>query len=412
MTNSLADHARSLDENDRLAHFRERFHVRDGLIYLDGNSLGCLPRETPAMLDNTVEKEWKDGLIHSWLDAQWATAPARIGDKIAQLIGAKAGEVIATDSTSINLFKALTAALSLRPDRGTILTESGNFPTDSYMMQGIARFSGNRIRALAVDPDALLDTINENTAAVLLTHVHYKTAAARDMAETTRAIQAKGALAIWDLSHSTGAVPLDLTAANVDFAVGCGYKYLNGGPGAPAYLYAPKRNHHADAVLSGWFGHARPFDFTEDYQPAEGIERFLCGTPPILGLAALEAGIDLMLEADMAAVSAKSASMAQMLVAAMEPLCKDYGFSLVTPTDPARRGSHIAYAHPQAHEIVQALRAEDVVADFRAPNVIRFGLTPLYLRHTDIVEAVKRLEQVCQTRAWDRPEYTARAAIT
>jgi kynureninase len=408
----LAAKAQAMDDTDPLAHFRDRFHLRDGLVYLDGNSLGCLPKSAPDAVGKTVEREWGEGLITSWLDASWSTAPQRIGDKIAKLVGAKPGEVIATDSTSINLFKALTAALSLQPDRTKILTETTNFPTDSYMMQGIEAFSGGRIKYVAVAPDDVLDAVDDDTAAVLLTHVHYRTASARDIAVTTKAIQASGAMAIWDLSHSTGAVEIDLTNANVDFAVGCGYKYLNGGPGAPAFFYAPKRNHGAQSVLSGWFGHARPFDFEESYQPANGIERFLCGTPPILGLAGLDAGVDLILEADMRQIRAKSVAMAELMTAAMVPLCSEYGFAGVSPDDPAQRGSHLAYVHEHAYQIVQALREVDVIADFRTPDVIRFGLTPMYSSYSDMVEAVSRLEQVCSTRSWDKPEYHTRAAVT
>ena len=250
--------ARDLDACDSLAKFRDRFQIREGLIYLDGNSLGCMPKATPDRMADTLAREWGEGLISSWLDADWATAPQRVGDKIARLIGANPGEVIAADSTSVNLFKALTAALSLRPDRSTILTETTNFPTDSYMMQGIEQFSGGRIKARALAPHDVLDAVDENTAAVLLTHVHYKTANARDLAETTRRIQSAGALVIWDLSHSTGALDIDLDGANADFAVGCGYKFLNGGPGAPAFIYVAKRNQSASPVLSGWFGHAKP----------------------------------------------------------------------------------------------------------------------------------------------------------
>lgn len=412
MANDLAAKAQAFDDADPLAKFRERFHLPDNTIYLDGNSLGCLPKDTHAALTNTVDREWGEGLIASWLDAEWSTAPQRIGDKIAQLIGAAPGEVIATDSTSINLFKALTAALSLRPDRTHILTETTNFPTDTYMMQGIEAFSGGRIKAIAIAPDDVLDRIDENTAAVLLTHVHYKTALPRDIAETTKRIQKSGALAIWDLSHSTGAVELDLTSANVDFAVGCGYKYLNGGPGAPAFFYAPKRNHNAQSILSGWFGHAKPFDFEEDYRPANGIERFLCGTPPVLGLAALEVGVDLMLEADMAQIRQKSLAMADLMIQAMAPLCDQYGFSLITDSNSYARGSHVGYAHANAYEMTQAMRSLGVVADFRTPDIIRFGLTPLYLSYANIIDAIARLEQVCADQSWDKPEYRTRAAVT
>ncbi len=409
---NLIDRARVLDERDPLGALRSRFHIREDLIYLDGNSLGCMPKATPARMTQTLEAEWAEGLITSWLDAEWATAPQRIGDKIARLIGAKPGEVIAADSTSVNIFKALTAALSLRPDRSVILTETTNFPTDSYMMQGIEQFSGGRIKARAVAPDAVLDAVDDNTAAVLLTHVHYKSCSARDMAETTRRIQQSGALVIWDLSHSTGALEIDLTAANADFAVGCGYKFLNGGPGAPAFFYVAGRNQNASPVLSGWFGHAQPFAFEEAYTPANGADRFLCGTPYVLGLAALEVGVDVMLEADMRQVRAKSIALGELLIQAMEPLCRQYGFTLASPENPAERGSHIGYAHENAYAMVQALREVEVIADFRTPEMIRFGLTPLTLRHSDIVEAVSRLGEVCRSRSWDRPAYRTVAAVT
>ncbi len=409
---NLSARARALDERDPLAALRSRFRIREALIYLDGNSLGCMPLATPGRMTETLEAEWGEGLITSWLDADWATAPQRIGDKIAKLIGAHPGEVIAADSTSVNIFKALTAALSLRSDRSVILTETTNFPTDSYMMQGIEQFSGGRIKARAVAPEALLDAVDENTAAVLLTHVHYKSASARDIAETTRRIQQAGAMVIWDLSHSTGALEIDLTGANADFAIGCGYKFLNGGPGAPAFIYAARRNQMAQPVLSGWFGHSKPFAFEEVYEPAAGVDRFLCGTPYVLGLAALEVGVDLMLEADMAQVRAKSIMLGELLIAAMKPLCAKYGFVLASPADPQMRGSHIGYAHDQAYAMVQALREVDVIADFRTPEMIRFGLTPLTLRYMDIITAVDRLEEVCRTRSWDRPAYRTVAAVT
>ncbi len=409
----LLGKARDLDAQDPLARFRDRFQMREGLIYLDGNSLGCMPKATPDRMADTLSREWGEGLITSWLDADWANAPQRVGDKIAQLIGALPGEVIAADSTSVNIFKALTGALSLRPERSTILTETTNFPTDSYMMQGIEQFSGGRIQARAVAPNDVLDAVDETTAAVLLTHVHYKSAKARDLAETTRRIQASGALVIWDLSHSTGAVDIDLGAANADFAVGCGYKFLNGGPGAPAFIYVARRNQSASPVLSGWFGHANPFAFEEGYRPAEGVDRFLCGTPYVLGLAALEVGVDMMLEAEMRAVRAKSIALGQLLIEAMEPLCAEHGFVLASPADPNHRGSHVGYAHENAYAMVQALRdEEDVIADFRTPDIIRFGLTPLTLRHADIVEAVRRLQSVCASKSWDKPAYRTLSAVT
>lgn len=409
---TIAPDVAALDAADPLAPFRDRFHLREGLIYLDGNSLGALPRATAARLAEVIGGEWGEGLITSWLGAQWSTAPRRIGDKIGRLIGAKAGEIVATDSTSVNIFKAITAALSLRCDRSVILSETTNFPTDVYMMQGVEAFSGGRVKAVTIAPDDIVAALTDDVAVLLLTQVHYKSGRVRDMAEITRAAHEAGALVVWDLSHSAGAIPVDLNGANADFAVGCGYKYLNGGPGAPAYLFAASRHHRAAPVLSGWFGHARPFAFEEDYDPAAGIERFQCGTPPVLGLSALEVGIDLILEADMAEIRRKSLALGDLFIERMTPLCDAYGFALASVRDHAERGSQVAYAHPQGYQIVQALKEYDVIADFRAPDILRFGLTPLYLRYADIIETVRRIERVCVTRAWDKPQYHQRAAVT
>ena len=401
-----------LDAADPLAHFRERFALPDGTIYLDGNSLGALPRATATRLAEAVSVEWGRGLITSWNAHRWVEAPQRIGDKIARLIGAGPGEVVACESTSINVFKLLTAALSLNPGRSVILSERGNFPTDVYMMQGIESLTGGKVQARLVAREELESALGDEVAVLLLTHVHYKTGAIHDMARLTALAHDKGALVVWDLSHSAGALPVDLAAANADFAVGCGYKFLNGGPGAPAWLYVAERQQRVTPALSGWFGHARPFDFVDEYQPAPGIARFLCGTPPVLGLVALEAGVDLLLEADMAAVRAKSLGLAAMFADRMAPLCAEHGFTPVGPADPAQRGSQIAYAHPQGYAIMQALIAGGVIGDFRAPDVLRFGLTPLYLRHAEIERAVATLAEVMATRAWDRPEHKLRAAVT
>jgi kynureninase len=401
-----------LDAHDRLRHFRDEFQLRDGLIYVDGNSLGALPRATAARVAEAVSAEWGEGLITSWLGAEWSTAPRRIGDKIASILGALPGEIIASDSTSVNIFKALTAAVSLRPNRSIILSESTNFPTDVYMMQGIEAFSAGRLRAETVEPDALLDRLNDDVAVLLLTQVHYKSGLVRDMAAVTRRAHEKGVLVVWDLSHSAGAIEVDLNGANADFAVGCGYKFLNGGPGAPAFIFVAKRHQSAKPVLSGWFGHASPFTFEEDYWPADGIARFMCGTPQVLGLTALECGVDLMLRANIRELRRKSVRLGQLFIERMEQRCAGFGFQLISPADPELRGSQISYAHTSGYEIVQALKERDVIGDFRAPNVLRFGLTPLYLRYADIVELVERLRDICATRAWDKPDYRERAAIT
>lgn len=403
----------ALDAADPLRAFRERFQLPEDVIYLDGNSLGCLPKATQGRLADVVQREWGEGLIGSWNSAGWVDAPQRMGDKIARLIGARTGEVVACDSTSVNVFKALCAALSVNPGRSTLLSERGNFPTDVYMMQGLEALTGRRIVARLVDAEEIADAIDDDTAAVLLTEVHYRTGRIRDMAATTAAAHARGALAIWDLSHSAGAIPVDLNSAGADFAVGCGYKFLNGGPGAPAFLFAAERHQaRAQPALAGWFGHARPFDFEDAYQPAEGIRRFLVGTPPILGLAALGVGVDLMLEADMAQLRAKSVALGQLFAERMEPLCDRHGFALASPADPAHRGSQISYAHPKAYAIVQALIARGVVGDFRAPDVLRFGLTPLYTSFADIASAVDILAGVMDAREWDRPAFKVRSAVT
>jgi kynureninase len=402
----------ALDAQDPMRGFRDEFQLREGLIYLDGNSLGALPKTAVARVNRAVTEEWGEGLITSWLGAEWVSAPRRIGDTIAGLLGAQAGEIVAADSTSVNLFKALCAALSLRPDRSVILSERTNFPTDVYMMQGVEAFSGGRVRSVTVDPEAVVDSLDESVAVLLLTQVHYKSGRIRDMAEITRLAHDRGILVVWDLSHSAGAIPVDLNGAKADFAVGCGYKFLNGGPGAPAFIFAAKRHQSATPVLSGWFGHARPFAFEEDYEPAGGIERFLCGTPAVLGLTALECGIDLMARADMSELRRKSQRLGELFIQLMDERCGAYGFELLSPRDPELRGSQIAYTHPQGYEIMQALKERELIGDFRAPDVLRFGLTPLYLRYRDIFDAVERIHEVCATGAWDQPQYRERAAVT
>ena len=401
-----------LDARDPLRDFRARFRLPEGVIYLDGNSLGALPAATPARLATAVTGEWGDGLITSWNAADWIGAPRRVGDKIARLIGARDGEVIVADSTSANLFKLLVAALRHAPGRTTILTEAGNFPTDLYIARGVADLvPGAVVRTCAVD--ALAGAIDDTTAVVLLTHVHYKTGRRLDMAAITAAAHARGALMLWDLSHSVGAVPLDVAACGVDLAVGCGYKYLNGGPGAPAFLFVAERLQAAlRSPMTGWMGHAAPFDFVDEYRPGAGIERFLCGTPPILGIAALEVGVDLMLEADPAALAAKADALAALFIDQVETACAGHGFTLASPRAFAARGSHVSLAHPEAHAICKALIARGVIGDFRAPDIVRFGFTPLYTSFADVWSAVAILAEVMATRGWDREEYRVRAAVT
>ena len=402
----------AMDLADPLRPCRERFTLPEGVTYLDGNSLGALPRATPGRVAAAIAGEWGRDLIASWNKHGWIDAPAKLGARIAPLIGAAADEVIVADSTSANLFKLITAACLAVPGRSSILTEPGNFPTDLYIAQGVAQMlPGRRVRTVPVGEIAA--AIDADTAIVVLTHVHYKTGAKLDMAALTAAAHAAGALILWDLSHSAGAVEIDLDGCDADLAVGCGYKYLNGGPGAPAFLYVARRwQAHLRSPLTGWMGHGAPFDFGDDYAPADGMKRFLCGTPPILGMAALDAGLDTFDGITMAALTAKSRALSELLIAGIEQRCAGAGFTIVTPRDPAARGSHVSVAHDHAWEICQALIARGVVGDFRAPDVLRLGLTPLYTSHQDVWQAVETLAEVMATEAWRDPAYAVRAAVT
>lgn len=400
-----------LDAADPLARFREAFDLPPGVIYLDGNSLGPLPRATPSRLDEVVRREWGQDLIRSWNTAGWIEAPQRVGGKIARLIGAEPHEVAVADSTSVNLFKAAAAALSLNSGRRTLLTESGNFPTDGYVLEGVAGMAGARVKALPTEE--VLASLDGDVAALVLTHVHYKSARRWDMAAVTRAAHEAGALMIWDLSHSTGAVAVDLNGCGADLAVGCGYKYLNGGPGAPAFLFVADRwLGKARSPLSGWMGHAAPFAFEDGYRPADCIRAMLCGTPPILGIAALEAGVDLQLQADPAAVEAKGLSLAGLFTDLVEARCAGFGLRLASPRAPEPRGLHVSFAHPEGYAIIQALIARGVIGDFRDPDILRFGFSPLFLSHAEVWDAVEILREVLETRAYEAPQFRARAAVT
>jgi kynureninase len=401
------DEARARDAADPLRGFRERFALPEGVIYLDGNSLGPLPRATTAAMDDMVSRQWGERLIRGWNEG-WIEAPVRIGGKIARLIGAAADEVIVADSTSANLFKAIVAALRRDPRRRTIVTELGNFPTDLHIAEGaVGCVEGARLRAVArSDLDVALD---DDTALLLLTHVHYKTAERFDMADWTARAHRAGAMMLWDLSHSAGAVAVDLSGAGADLAVGCGYKYLNGGPGAPAWLYVARRWQAAlSNPLSGWMGHAAPFAMEDGYRPADGMRRWLAGTPPVLAMAALETGVDTLLEADGAALAVKSAALFDSMAAIGDAL----GLDCVTPRDPELRGSHIAFRHPQAYPLCQALIAEGVIGDFRDPDILRLGLTPLYLRFEDVVRAGETLRTILAEGRQCESRFAARQAVT
>lgn len=400
--------ALDLDRIDPLRAMRDRFALPDGIAYFDGHSLGPLPRVTAEIQDEVVRRQWGEQLIGGWNDAGWIDAPQRVGAKIARLIGAKPNEVIVADSTSVNLFKLLIAASRLS-ERPTILMEAGDFHTDRYIADGVARLTGLRMKA--VPRLELEGQIGPDTNVLYLTHVHYGTADRHDIAALTARARDAGALAIWDLCHSAGAVPLQLNKDGVELAVGCGYKYLNGGPGAPAFLYiAEHLQDRLSSPLQGWMGHAAPFDFTAAYAPAPGIARFLAGTPPILSLAALEGGIDTFDGVAMEKVWAKSIALFEAFSSLMADRCPD--LVCVSPSDQNRRGSHISFRHSHAFEICQALIAAGVMGDFRAPDVIRFGLTPLYLRFEDVWTAVDRCADIVDSGSWNRPEFSMRRKVT
>jgi len=407
MSFTLAE-ARAADAADPLRSLRDRFHLPEGLIYLDGNSLGPLPRAAVARARQVVAEEWGEELIRSWNSRDWIGLPQRVGAKIAPLIGARPHEVIVADSTSVNLFKLLVAAARLS-ERKTLLSESGNFHTDLHIASGVAELTDLR---LDIAPRAEIEQrIGPDTNLLLLTHVHYKTAERFDMARITARAKEAGATAVWDLSHSVGALPLHLNEAGAELAVGCGYKYLNGGPGAPAFLYVAEHlQERLVSPLRGWMGHAEPFAFTDDYRPARGIDRFLAGTPPVLGLAALESGLDAFEGVTMERLWTKSRAMFDVFHALMEQRCAD--LVCISPRGEEQRGSHISFAHPNAFEICQALIAAEVIGDFRAPDVIRFGLTPLYLGFEDIWQAVDRLAKIMESESWREPRFAVRGKVT
>lgn len=428
------DTCAALDAADALAPLRDQFDLPEGVIYLDGNSLGVLPRATAGRVQDVISREWGQDLIQSWNKAGWIDYPQRVGDKIARLVGGQPGEVIAADSTSLNLYKVLSVALaSVRaagPDgrRRVIVSERDNFPTDLYIAESLARQHGFTLRLVETDEIAaqLTGVAGDELAVLMLTHVNYRTGRQHAMADVTAAAHAVGALVVWDLAHSAGAVPVDLNGCDADFAIGCGYKYLNGGPGSPAFLWVHPRHlarlggDGKDALwqpLAGWMGHAAPFEFTPGYRPAAGVTGFLCGTPSAIALAALECGVDTVLAAEalggMAAVRTKSLALTDLFSALVAQRCAGHGLTLQTPTEPALRGSQVSlYRDEGAYAIVQALIARGVVGDYRAPGILRFGFTPLYLRFVDVWDAVEHLVQVLQTGEWREERFNQRAAVT
>jgi kynureninase len=402
------------DRTDPLGHYRKEFDLPADVIYLDGNSLGALPRWTGERVAHVIRHEWGHGLVRSWNDAGWFDKPRVLGDRIAPLIGAGPGEVVVGDSTSVALFKVAVAGLRLRPGRSVIVSERDNFPTDLYVLDGVAQLLGGYHRRLIGDDGpTLADVLDDDIAIVALTHVNYRTGRMYDMAEVSRQVHAAGGVMVWDLCHSVGAVPVDLRHAGVDFAVGCTYKYLNGGPGSPAFLFVAERHQEmARQPLSGWHGHARPFDFVPDYEPAAGITRFLTGTPPLLSYAGLEASLDMWETVDLAQLRAKSLGLTDLFIALVDEQCPRYGVDVVTPREHRLRGSQVVLRHLQGYAVMQAMIERGVIGDFRAPNLMRFGFAPLYTGFADVWDAVAILRDVLATEAWREERYLRRAAVT
>ena len=404
----------NMDAADPLAALRHEFDLPEGTIYLDGNSLGALPRRVVARMDRAIRDEWGKGLIRSWNDADWYLAPQRAGAAIARLIGAAADEVIACDSTSINLYKALIAGLRLRPGRRIVISETGNFPTDVYVSARVAEMQGVELRCVAPDQvEAAIAAAGADFALIHLTHVNYKTGLVYDMAAITKAAHAAGGLAIWDLAHSAGTLPVELNAVDADFAVGCGYKYLNGGPGAPAFIYAARRHHAAIyQPIAGWHGHAKPFAFGHDYAPDPGIARMLVGTASQLGLIALETALSVFDQVDMGDLRRKGTALGDLFIRLVDQELVGHGFGLASPRDGARRGSQVSLTHPDGYAIMQAVIERGAVGDFRAPDILRFGFAGLYVSYADIWDAIAILREVMDNRIWDQPLYKAQKAVT
>lgn len=407
------DYLKDLDEKDPLKSIKEKFLIPEGTLYMNGNSLGPLSLDAKTRMAKAVSDEWGNELIKGWNTAGWYDMPKRIGDKIGSLIGAKSGETLLCDSTSVNLFKAVSAALSLQSGRRKIISESGNFPTDLYILDGIGRFIKGDYDLEILDRSEILNAIDEETAVVVLTHVHYVSGEIFPMEEINQRAHEKGALVVWDLSHSVGAIKTDLEGSQADFAVGCGYKHLNGGPGAPAFIYAAERHHSSmRQPLSGWFSHEAPFAFTDDYVPANDARKMLCGTTGVLGASALEAAVDLFLEITEEERLEKLYQMSALFEAMIAEKCSIYGFECISPPDPRNRGAHLSYRHPNGYAIMQNLIAEGVIGDFRAPDYLRFGISPLFTGYEDLLKVAEILEKTLSTRSFEAPQYQIKNAVT
>ncbi|MEO0829873.1 MAG: kynureninase [Pseudomonadota bacterium] len=387
------------------------FDLPEGVIYLDGNSLGPLPCGVEARVARAMTQEWGELLIRGWNTAGWMAQPSRVGDQIARLIGAVPGTVVMGDTLSIKVYQALASALAMRPERRVVVSDTGNFPTDLYMADGLLRTLGKGHELRLPEPEDAVSAIDDSVAAVMLTQVDYRTGRMHDMAAVTKAAHAAGAVMIWDLAHSAGAVPVDLAGCAAEFAVGCTYKYLNGGPGAPAFIYIrPDLAESAEPALCGWLGHSAPFAFDLDYRPAAGIERMRVGTPPVLQMTALEEAMKVWEHISMEDVRAASIALSQLFIKEVEARCPD--LVLASPRAPGERGSQVSFAFENGYAAMQALIDRGVIGDFRAPNIMRFGFTPLYLGEDDVVRAAEILQTILDERLWDAPKYHARARVT
>ncbi|MDP4570294.1 kynureninase [Pseudomonas sp. BNK-6] len=412
------NHCLRLDEQDPLAPLRQQFALPEGVIYLDGNSLGARPVAALERARQVIEQEWGDGLIRSWNSAGWRDLSQRLGDRLAPLIGAGSGEVVITDTTSINLFKVLSAALQVQaqraPERRVIVSESSNFPTDLYIAEGLTRMLEQGYSLRLVDsPEQLPAAIDQDVAVVMLTHVNYKTGYMHDMQAVTGLIHEAGALSLWDLAHSAGAVPVELNRSGADYAIGCTYKYLNGGPGSQAFAWvAPALCNLVTQPLSGWFGHARQFDMATQYEPASGIARYLCGTQPITSLAMVECGLEVFEQTDMQSLRRKSLALTDLFIELVEQRCAGHDLKLVTPRDHAKRGSHVSFEHPEGYAVIQALIARGVIGDYREPRIMRFGFTPLYTRFSEVWDAVQILGEILDQKTWAQAQFQVRHSVT
>jgi kynureninase len=408
----------ALDAADPLAPLRAQFDLPPGVIYLDGNSLGARPRAAAKRAQEVITAEWGVGLIRSWNDADWFALPRTLGDAMAPIIGAGKGEVVVTDTTSSNLFKVMAASLDAQraraPQRKVIVSERSSFPTDLYILQGLTRLLDDGYSLRLIDlPEDLPNALDDDVAVVLLTHVNYRSGAMYDMNACTAEIHAAGALVVWDLCHSAGAVPVDLNGADADYAVGCTYKYLNGGPGAPAFVWVNKRLQDSFwQPLSGWWGHRQPFAMQTEYTPDDGIGRFLCGTQPIVSLALVQCGLDIFAQTSMEALRRKSLALTDLFIKLVEERCAEFPLTLVTPRDHAARGSQVSFEHPEGFAVIQALIARGVIGDYREPRIMRFGMTPLYTSFADVWDSVEILRDVLTTGSWDKPEFHRRGTVT